>query len=590
MLFGVVVVAALVAVQLRGGPTVFADAARQAMSDTTIPPTPARDGREKPVPLEWVGITVPWTPERLAEVDRRLGIDSTPRPEPVAVAVRGGDDGAALRSVGVTVRFGGNLALADVSLEAESGQVVGLIGPNGAGKTTLFNVITGLQACTEGRVRARRRRPDPAEPDQAGPSRPGPHLPAPRAVHHAVGAREHRGGRRRPPSLVADQASTSTSRSTTSSSGSGLARWPTRGSLPLPTGQGRLVELGRALACEPKVLLLDEPAAGQDDTETERFSVLLRELAGEGVAVVLVEHDMKLVMDVCDVDPRAQLRPDPGRRARPEEIRAHDAVREAYLGRRRAGARHRERHDRAEAPDVRARCSSCAASSRLRRHRRAPRRRPRRAAGHGRGGARPERCGQDHHACGWRPACIEPTAGDVLVAGRRVNGASPDDLARCGLCLIPEGRGIFPNLTVRENLWMMTYAGTSVLGDRRGRLRPVPPPAASAAARRPARSRAASSRCWPWPAAWSTDPALLILDELSMGLAPLVVEELFGLVAQVAAEGVAILVVEQFASVVLDVADHVALMVNGRIVRVRCARRGGRQPVGGLPRRMTAPA
>ncbi len=65
----------------------------------------------------------------------------------------------------------------------------------------------------------------------------------------------------------------------------------------------------------------------------------------------------------------------------------------------------------------------------------------------------------------------------------------------------------------------------------------------------------------------ATDPALLILDELSMGLAPLVVEELFGLVAQVAAEGVAILVVEQFASVVLDVADHVALMIGGRIVR-----------------------
>ena len=87
----------------------------------------------------------------------------------------------------------------------------------------------------------------------------------------------------------------------------------------------------------------------------------------------------------------------------------------------------------------------------------------------------------------------------------------------------------------------------------------------------------------------ATDPALLILDELSMGLAPLVVEELYELVAQVAAEGVSILVVEQFASTVLGVADHVALMVNGRIVRVGSARRGGRQPVGGLPRRMTAP-
>jgi len=99
----------------------------------------------------------------------------------------------------------------------------------------------------------------------------------------------------------------------------------------LPTGQGRLVELGRALACSPKVLLLDEPASGQDDTETQRFSVLLRQLADEGVAVILVEHDMKLVMEVCDLIHVLNY----GRMlavGTPEEVRAHDAVREAYLG------------------------------------------------------------------------------------------------------------------------------------------------------------------------------------------------------------------------------------------------------------------
>jgi len=161
---------------------------------------------------------------------------------------------------------------------------------------------------------------------------------------------------------------------------------------------------------------------------------------------------------------------------------------------------------------------------------------------------------------------LEPIAGDILVCGRRVNGAWPDDLARAGLCLIPEGRGIFPNLTVRENLWMMTYAGTSMaqveemayarfprLGERRRQTAGT--------------LSGGEQQMLALARGLATDPALLILDELSMGLAPLVVEELFGLVAQVASDGVAILVVEQFASVVLDVADHVALMVGGRIVR-----------------------
>jgi branched-chain amino acid transport system ATP-binding protein len=161
---------------------------------------------------------------------------------------------------------------------------------------------------------------------------------------------------------------------------------------------------------------------------------------------------------------------------------------------------------------------------------------------------------------------LDPIAGDVLLCGRRINGAWPDDLARAGLCLIPEGRGIFPNLTVRENLWMMTYSGKPLadveevayarfprLGERRRQTAGT--------------LSGGEQQMLALARGLATDPALLILDELSMGLAPLVVEELFGLVAQVAAEGVSILVVEQFASVVLDVADHVALMVGGRIVR-----------------------
>jgi branched-chain amino acid transport system ATP-binding protein len=156
------------------------------------------------------------------------------------------------------------------------------------------------------------------------------------------------------------------------------------------------------------------------------------------------------------------------------------------------------------------------------------------------------------------------TGGDVLVAGRRVNGAAPDELARRGVCLIPEGKGIFPNLSVRENLWMATHTGRPLkdieeiayarfprLGERRKQLAGT--------------LSGGEQQMLAMARALATDPALLLLDELSMGLAPLVVEQLYEIVAQVATEGVSILVVEQFARAVLGIVDWVGIMLRGRI-------------------------
>jgi branched-chain amino acid transport system ATP-binding protein len=159
-----------------------------------------------------------------------------------------------------------------------------------------------------------------------------------------------------------------------------------------------------------------------------------------------------------------------------------------------------------------------------------------------------------------------PTSGDVFVAGRRVNGARPEELARRGLCLVPEGRGVFPNLTVRENLRMMTYAGRSLAAVENVAYERFP-------RLRERRSQLAGTlsggeqQMLAMARGLATAPAVLLLDELSMGLAPIVVEELYGIVAQIAREGISILVVEQFARTVLGVADYAAIMVHGRIAK-----------------------
>ncbi|MGI9578159.1 MAG: ABC transporter ATP-binding protein [Microthrixaceae bacterium] len=163
-------------------------------------------------------------------------------------------------------------------------------------------------------------------------------------------------------------------------------------------------------------------------------------------------------------------------------------------------------------------------------------------------------------ACG----LLEPTAGKVYMAGVDVTGTRAEDLARSGVVTIPEGKGIFPNLTVRENLMMATYSGMDMghveevaytrfnrLGERRGQVAGT--------------LSGGEQQMLAMARGLAADPAILLLDELSMGLAPLVVEELYGIVAQIARGGTSILVVEQFARTVLGVADLAGVMVNGTV-------------------------
>jgi branched-chain amino acid transport system ATP-binding protein len=207
------------------------------------------------------------------------------------------DTRASLEVRDVTVRFGGNVALDGVSFSAAPGFVTGLIGPNGAGKTTLFNVITGLLPPSGGQVLVdgtNVSRVRPSSRARLGMARTFQRL----ELFTLLSVRENirvavdirKTGGTSPAQFVDDIMERV-----------GLTDVADARVGSLSTGRARLVELGRALATKPKVLLLDEPASGQDENETETFGRLLRELAHEGIAVVLVEHDMQLVMQVCDM-------------------------------------------------------------------------------------------------------------------------------------------------------------------------------------------------------------------------------------------------------------------------------------------------
>ena len=235
-----------------------------------------------------------------------------------------------LQVVDVDVRFGGVHAVQEVRLEAEAGRVTGLIGPNGAGKTTLFNVITGLQEPTAGRVKFDGRDITDVRPHKRarlGMARTFQRL----EVFGSLTAREN--------VLVAAEI-----RKSWSSDGSnprvvteeildrvGIREVADDRVDSMPTGMARLVELGRALATNPRLVLLDEPGSGLDQQESDALGRLLIDLADDGLAVLLVEHDVELVMHVCHLVYVLDF----GRiiaLGTPAQVQADPRVQAAYLG------------------------------------------------------------------------------------------------------------------------------------------------------------------------------------------------------------------------------------------------------------------
>lgn len=247
-----------------------------------------------------------------------------------------------LRISGAGKRFGGLQALSDVTLSIQGSQIYGLIGPNGAGKTTLFNVITGLYQPDGGEFELNGRPYSPSSPHEvarAGIARTfqnirlfgdmtalenvmvGRHVRTHQGVIGAV--LRHRAAR--------DEEAAIQQRALELLNFVGIAHLAGRTARHLSYGDQRRVEIARALATDPLLLALDEPAAGMNATEKESLRILLLTIREQGTTILLIEHDVKLVMGLCD---RLTVL-DYGKviaEGSPAEVQKHPAVIAAYLG------------------------------------------------------------------------------------------------------------------------------------------------------------------------------------------------------------------------------------------------------------------
>jgi branched-chain amino acid transport system ATP-binding protein len=497
-------------------------------------------------------------PDGIAGVLARLIIPEASAPDPkpdidLALAHITGSGGS-LVAEGVRVAFGGVVAVAGVDLTASPGRVTSVIGPNGAGKTTLLNLVSGFQRPDTGTVRVGSREitGQPAyDAARAGLARtfqtaqPFGGLSVLDNVRLGLLRGSWRG-----------EAPAALARALLSLVG--YAGSETRLAATLPHVDRRLVEIARALATGPAVLLLDEPAAGLDEADTVKLGGLLQRLARAGLAVVLVEHDMSLVMSISD----EIVVLDAGRRiasGAPAAVRADPAVKAAYLGSTTSIEPLAPRAPGAPLLDVRELNAGYGPLAVLHQI-----------------GLRVGR-GETIAVLGPNGAgkstlmkalsgLIRPVQGAIGFGGVELMRLPAHLVARAGLILVPEGRQVFPQLTVAENLRLgatrrsdFDNAEIEMMLDRFPRLRPRLHTAAGLLSGGEQQMLAVARGLL-------ARPDILLLDEPSLGLAPAVAAELFGQFTRLRDEGMTLLIVDQMADHVLAIADRGYVIAGGRVV------------------------
>ena len=462
----------------------------------------------------------------------------------------------------VSKGFEDKLLIQDLDFKLPPGGVVGVIGPNGAGKTTVLNMISGFYTPDTGSIELKE---DIAGRPAYRMARAGiartyqttqlfENLSVRENILIALGTGRLGfilGGAPRAEAVtLADDLLSFV----------GYTGAVARRAGDLPHVDKRLVEIARALATRPSTLLLDEPAAGLMHSDKAALSTLILKIAEAGVAVVLVEHDMSLLMSISDeiIVLDAGL---PIKAGTPAEVQNDPDVRRAYLGDSAYQGRSRPEprahgHEK-EVLSTRALTAGYGAAAALDNVDVSVE--PGEMGANGAGKSTMMRALSGLH---------RPVAGAIFLDLARVEDLPASKIAHAGLSLVPEGRQVFPLMSVRDNILMGAYtrddldsvAEVEALLARFPRLRDrIDMPAGLLSGGEQQMLAIARGLI--------ANPRILLLDEPSLGLAPSIIAELYDVLADLRDEGVTVLLVDQMATLALAVADRAYVLENGRVVR-----------------------